>query len=45
MKLNGYQLSEKITDDILTDFILSVASGEQTLKTVQDWMKTNFLEK
>jgi death-on-curing protein len=38
---NGYQLSEMISNETLTDFILSVASGNQSLETVQDWLKSN----
>ena len=36
---NGYQIDETITNQILTDFILSVASGNHSLETVQDWVK------
>ncbi len=45
LKFNGYQLSETITNEILTNFILSVASGEHTLETVQDWLKLNAVKK
>jgi death-on-curing protein len=38
---NGYQLSETVSDEILTDFILSVASGDKSLESVQDWLKIN----
>ena len=38
---NGYQFSEIISNEILTDFILSIASGEQSLETVQNWLKSN----
>ncbi len=41
LKLNGYQLKEKVSTEILTDFIISIASGEQTLETVQNWLKIN----
>jgi death on curing protein len=41
LKVNGYQLHPSISDQILTDFILSVASGEQTLEKVQEWLKLN----
>jgi death-on-curing protein len=38
---NDYQLSEIVTNETLTDFILSVASGGQSLETVQEWLKIN----
>jgi len=41
LKLNGYQLIPSVTDPILTDFILSVASGDKKLEEVQDWIKAN----
>jgi len=45
LKLNGYQLSEKVNDQTLTAFILSVASAEQSLEQVQTWLKENSVEK
>lgn len=45
LKLNGYRLKEKVGDEILIDFIISVASGEQTLETVQNWLKINSIIK
>lgn len=36
---NNYQISESVTNEILTTFIISVASGEQTLEQVQNWIK------
>lgn len=45
LKLNGYQLSETVSNQILTDFILSVASGKQSLESVQSWLKENSIEK
>lgn len=44
-EFNGYQLSESVTNEILTSFILAVASGEHTLETVQDWLKLNAVKK
>jgi len=38
---NNYQFSEMVTNEILTDFIISVASGNQSLERVQDWLKSN----
>ena len=45
LKFNGYQLNETITNQILTDFIIAVASGEHTLETVQAWLKNNSIKK
>ena len=39
LRLNGYQLSPSITDPMLTDFILSVASGAKKLEEVQEWIR------
>lgn len=44
-EFNGYQLSETVSNQILTDFILSVASGRQSLESVQSWLKENSIEK
>lgn len=44
-EFNGYQLSETVGNQILTDFILSVASGKQSLESVQSWLKENSIEK
>lgn len=44
LKLNGYYLSDKITDDILTDFTLEVASGKYTLEEVQTWFEENIVQ-
>ena len=45
LKFNGYQLIDSVTNEILTNFILSVASGEYTLETVQAWLKNNSIKK
>ena len=39
LQLNGCNLV--VPDDVLTNFILAVASAEHTLETVQDWLKTH----
>jgi death-on-curing protein len=39
LKLNGYILSESVDNATLTNLILSVASGEQTLEQVQEWIR------
>lgn len=37
LQLNGYDLV--VDDDLLTNFTLSVASGEQSLEQVQSWFR------
>ena len=44
-EFNGYKLSETVSNEILTDFIISIASGEHTLETVQEWLKNNSTKK
>ena len=39
LDFNGYRLNESVTNSILTDFILSVASGNESLETVQQSLK------
>lgn len=39
LDFNGYKLKETVTNSILTDFILSEASGNESLETVQQWLK------
>jgi death-on-curing protein len=41
LKINGYQLKNSVTNPLLTNFILSVASGNESLETVQEWLKAN----
>ena len=41
LKINGYQLKKSVTNPLLTNFILSVASGNESLETVQQWLKAN----
>lgn len=43
LKLNGFKLSDTITNPVLTDFILSVASGAETLESVQYWLEKNII--
>ncbi|MEX8546366.1 MAG: type II toxin-antitoxin system death-on-curing family toxin [Mucilaginibacter sp.] len=45
LEFNGYQLNDAVTNQILTDFIISVASGEHTLETVQTWLMLNSVKK
>lgn len=43
LKINGYELI--VDDDLLTNFTLSVASGEQSLEQVQDWFEEHITKK
>jgi death-on-curing protein len=45
LDFNGYQFSETVSNEILTDFILSIASGQQSLEAVQNWLKINAINK
>ena len=45
LEFNGHQLNKNVTNELLTNFILSVASGEQTLEKVQVWLKENSIPK
>lgn len=45
LDFNGYQLSNTISNQILTGFILAVASGNHTLETVQNWLKNYSIKK
>jgi len=42
---NGYELSENVSNEMLTNFIISVASGEHTLETVQAWLKEHAVKR
>ncbi|MEO5912455.1 MAG: type II toxin-antitoxin system death-on-curing family toxin [Pelobium sp.] len=41
LDFNGYELKDTVTNLILTDFILSIASSNETLESVQNWLKNN----
>ena len=45
LHFNQYQLRPTVTDQILTDFIISVASADQSLESVQEWIKANAIKK
>ncbi len=45
LEFNNYQFSNAVSNEILTAFILSVASGEHTLESVQSWLKDNAVQK
>lgn len=44
-RLNNYQLSSKVNNELLTDFILEVASGNHSLESVQTWLKEHVEKK
>lgn len=41
LQLNNYDLKQTVTNEILTNFTLSVAAGEKTLEEVQKWFEEN----
>ncbi len=41
LNLNKYDLNENIINEILTNFILKVASGESSLEECQAWFLAN----
>lgn len=45
LQLNNYDLKISITNEILTNFTLSVAAGEKTLEEVQKWFEESIREK
>jgi death-on-curing protein len=45
LELNGYSLFDDLDNKTLTNFILSVASGEQTLEQVQEWIQNHMVKK
>lgn len=44
LQLNNYDLKLSITNEILTNFTLSVAAGEKTLEEVQKWFEESIME-
>lgn len=45
LQLNNYDLKISITNEILTNFTLSVAAGQKTLEEVQKWFEESIREK
>ena len=41
--LNGYDLSPDVSNTILTDFILKVASGQSSLEECKAWFETHII--
>lgn len=44
LNLNGFDLSLKINDATLTDYILKIASGESNLEECRAWFAENVVE-
>lgn len=44
MNLNHYELRLEVTNSILTDFILKVASGQSNLEECKVWFKENSIK-
>lgn len=44
MNLNHYELRLEVTNTILTDFILKVASGQSNLEECKEWFKENSVQ-
>ena len=38
---NGYQLKDAVTNEILLNFVIEVASGQKTLEECREWFKDN----
>jgi death-on-curing protein len=45
LRLNEYKLSDAITNEILTNFIIDVASSKHSLQSVQGWLKEYAVKK
>lgn len=45
LQLNNYDLKISITNEILTNFTLSVTAGEKTLEEVQKWFEESIRER
>ena len=43
LNLNGHELAASVTDDILTAFILKVASGQSSLDECREWFSTHVI--
>ncbi len=44
LNLNGFDLAKSITDEILTNFIIKVASGQSSLEECREWFEQNAVE-
>ncbi|HLO57038.1 MAG TPA: type II toxin-antitoxin system death-on-curing family toxin [Saprospiraceae bacterium] len=41
LNINGYDISREVNNDIMTNFILAVASGEVSLEDCRKWFAEN----
>ena len=37
LNMNGFDLNQEVTNEILTDFIIKIASGESNLEDCREW--------
>jgi hypothetical protein len=44
LNLNGFDLSLDINDNLLTNYILKIASGESNLEECRAWFAENVVE-
>ena len=45
LEAHNFQLNDDVTDNILLDFVIKVASGESTLDECRSWFKDNIIER
>lgn len=44
LEAHNFHLNDEVTDNILLDFVIKVASGESTLDECRSWFKDNIVE-
>ena len=45
LEAHNFQLKDEVTDNVLLDFVIRVASGESTLDKCRTWFKDNIIER
>ena len=45
LEAHNFQLKDEVTDNVLLDFVIKVASGESTLDECRSWFKDNIIER
>ena len=45
LEVHNFQLKDEVTDNVLLDFVIKVASGESTLDECRTWFKENIIER
>ena len=45
LEVHNFQLKDEVTDNVLLDFVIKVASGESTLDECRTWFKDNIIER